>query len=262
MMHTLGKIGFQQSYTYFTWRNAKWELEEYLTRARRRGRRLHAARTSSSTPPTSSRRTCSTAARPAFEAPGGAGRDCCRRPAASTPATSSSSTWPGPGARSTSTTRSTSTRTGDWADYEPGGAKEGQSLAPYLTRLNEIRRAHPALHWLRNLRFHHADDDEHHRASPSAAPCRRTATTRSSSSRTSTRTATRETTGAPGHARARPGLGRAFSAHDLVTGESWHWGEHNYVRLGPARRTRRTSSSVRRHLSACDAGLRPVAARR
>jgi starch synthase (maltosyl-transferring) len=30
MMHTLGKIGFTQSYTYFTWRTAKWELTEYL----------------------------------------------------------------------------------------------------------------------------------------------------------------------------------------------------------------------------------------
>lgn len=31
MMHMLGKVGFQLSYTYFTWRNEKWELEEYLT---------------------------------------------------------------------------------------------------------------------------------------------------------------------------------------------------------------------------------------
>jgi len=31
MMHALGKAGFQQSYTYFTWRNEKQELEEYLT---------------------------------------------------------------------------------------------------------------------------------------------------------------------------------------------------------------------------------------
>ena len=30
MMHALGKVGFHQSYTYFTWRNSKEELEEYL----------------------------------------------------------------------------------------------------------------------------------------------------------------------------------------------------------------------------------------
>src|ERR1700758_4674891 len=31
MMKALAKGGFTQSYTYFTWRNTKWELTEYLT---------------------------------------------------------------------------------------------------------------------------------------------------------------------------------------------------------------------------------------
>src|SRR5215469_274457 len=31
MMRALAKAGFSQSYTYFTWRNTKWELSEYLT---------------------------------------------------------------------------------------------------------------------------------------------------------------------------------------------------------------------------------------
>ncbi len=30
IMHRLAKVGFTQSYTYFTWRTAKWELEQYL----------------------------------------------------------------------------------------------------------------------------------------------------------------------------------------------------------------------------------------
>ena len=42
MMHTLAKIGFHQSYTYFTWRNGAQELEEYMRRAVRGGGRLHA----------------------------------------------------------------------------------------------------------------------------------------------------------------------------------------------------------------------------
>ncbi len=29
VMHRLAKVGFSQSYTYFTWRNSKWELTEY-----------------------------------------------------------------------------------------------------------------------------------------------------------------------------------------------------------------------------------------
>jgi starch synthase (maltosyl-transferring) len=31
VMQRLAKLGFTQSYTYFTWRNSKWELTEYLT---------------------------------------------------------------------------------------------------------------------------------------------------------------------------------------------------------------------------------------
>lgn len=31
LMHRLAKLGFTQSYTYFTWRRTKWELMEYLT---------------------------------------------------------------------------------------------------------------------------------------------------------------------------------------------------------------------------------------
>jgi len=31
VMKRLAKVGFSQSYSYFTWRNQKWEIEEYLT---------------------------------------------------------------------------------------------------------------------------------------------------------------------------------------------------------------------------------------
>jgi starch synthase (maltosyl-transferring) len=31
VMYRLAKLGFSQSYTYFAWRNTKWELEQYLT---------------------------------------------------------------------------------------------------------------------------------------------------------------------------------------------------------------------------------------
>ena len=46
-----------------------------------------------------------------------------------------------------------------WYLYEPGGPLESRSLAWYLKRLNDIRSWHPALRWLRNLRFHAADDE-------------------------------------------------------------------------------------------------------
>ena len=42
MMHTLAKIGFRQSYTYFTWKNSQARARRVLLRAARR-RRVHAA---------------------------------------------------------------------------------------------------------------------------------------------------------------------------------------------------------------------------
>ena len=31
VMRHLAKIGFSQSYTYFTWKNSRWELSEYVS---------------------------------------------------------------------------------------------------------------------------------------------------------------------------------------------------------------------------------------
>src|ERR1041384_921646 len=42
----------------------------------------------------------------------------------------------------------------DWAAAETGS----RSLAPFITRLNAVRRENPALHWLRNLHFHEIDN--------------------------------------------------------------------------------------------------------
>ena len=43
-------------------------------------------------------------------------------------------------------------------DYE-GALARGESLEPWLGKLNSIRRAHPALQQLRNIHFHHVDND-------------------------------------------------------------------------------------------------------
>ena len=43
----------------------------------------------------------------------------------------------------------------DW----DAAAESGRTLAPYLTRLNEIRRAHPALGDLQNLTVHQSTDN-------------------------------------------------------------------------------------------------------
>jgi starch synthase (maltosyl-transferring) len=36
--------------------------------------------------------------------------------------------------------------------------ERADSMAPFITKVNEIRRRHPAFRWLRNIRFHHSDD--------------------------------------------------------------------------------------------------------
>ena len=52
-------------------------------------------------------------------------------------------------------------------DWDAADA-EGRTLAPYLTRLNEIRRRHPALQQLRNLTVHSSEDDSIDRLSASS----------------------------------------------------------------------------------------------
>ena len=59
-MTTLAKIGFSQSYTYFTWKNTKYELAEFLHQQLEWSPTT--GPTSSRTRPTSSTSTCSTAA--------------------------------------------------------------------------------------------------------------------------------------------------------------------------------------------------------
>ena len=106
MMHGLGKVGFTQSYTYFTWRTTAGEMREYCEELVASADHMrpnfwpntpgHPARDAAERRPAD------------VQDPGGTGQHCCPRPGACTPATSCSSTWPGRAPRSTSTTRSTS----------------------------------------------------------------------------------------------------------------------------------------------------------
>ena len=67
VMEHLARIGFSQSYTYFTWRTTKWELETYLDRAdRARTPPPTSGPTCGRTRPTSSPRSCQTGGRAAF----------------------------------------------------------------------------------------------------------------------------------------------------------------------------------------------------
>src|SRR4051794_37611458 len=111
----------------------------------------------------------------------------------------------------------------DWEAAE----REGRTLTPLLTRLNAIRRAHPALQQLRNLRWHHADnkqilayskkdDDDCVLVVVNLDPH-----------------AVREATVHVDMAALGLDPGESFTVHDELSGATWTWGEHNYVRLDP-----------------------------
>jgi starch synthase (maltosyl-transferring) len=128
-------------------------------------------------------------------------------------------------------------------DYEAALA-EGRSLEPWLRKLNTIRRTHPALQQMRTLRFHHVDNGAliaYSKQDPETGDTVVTVVNLD-----------------PGAAQEGtiwldlPSLGFDWSerliAHDEVTGETWDWGQANYVRLEPWRAVAHVVS-VRRRLS-------------
>ncbi len=117
----------------------------------------------------------------------------------------------------------------DWA----GAEARGDSLAPFLTRLNEIRRAHPALRQLRNLSVHWSDDDailvysKHLDAALSPTGRADTIIVVANVDPHSVRqTMVHLDTRVWG---VEPGA--PFEVEDLVTGARWTWTDHNFVRL-------------------------------
>ena len=141
----------RQSYTYFTWRNFKQELIDYLTELtqRRDGGVLPGTllREHARHPAAHPR---SRAVRPR-SACGSRWRRPCRPSTGSTAGTSSARTPPSRAPRSTWTQRSTRSR-------RATGTRPATS-ATYVARINRIRRENRALHEYRNLVFYESDDE-------------------------------------------------------------------------------------------------------
>jgi starch synthase (maltosyl-transferring) len=229
MMHMLAKAGFQQSYTYYAWRNSAWELREYSTEL---AGDAAAYMRPSFWPTTHDILT-------PFMQYGGPTAWKLRAALAAT-LVPTYGIYAGyelmesvarPGVEEQIDNEKYEYKDRRWADYEPGGAKAGLSLAPYLTRLNEIRRGHPCLHWLRNLRFHGADDENVLVFSKSRIVDGRRDTIVVVANVDPH--ATRETTIHLDMAALGLEWGATMPVHDLVTDAWWDWKEHNFVRLGP-----------------------------
>ncbi|MEO6825822.1 MAG: alpha-1,4-glucan--maltose-1-phosphate maltosyltransferase [Microbacteriaceae bacterium] len=152
LMNTLGMVGFQQSYTYFTWRNTREELEEFLDGLAHGSAAYFRPNLFVNTPDILTEY-LQFGGPPAFKI----------RAAIAATGAPSWGVYSGfelfenvarPGAEEYIDNEKYEYRPRDYA----GAAELGQSLAPYLTMLNRLRREHPALRQLRNLDIHSSED--------------------------------------------------------------------------------------------------------
>ncbi|MBU8548007.1 alpha-1,4-glucan--maltose-1-phosphate maltosyltransferase [Streptomyces sp. Babs14] len=224
MMHTLAQIGFQQSYTYFTWRNTKQELTEYLTELTGDAASymrpnffantpdiLHAYLQHGGRPAFEVRAVLAATLSPAWGIY--SGYELCEN----TPLREGSEEY--------LDSEKYQLKPRDWAT----AAREGTTIAPLITRLNTIRRAHPALHRLRNLRFHHTDNDAVIAYSKREGSDVVLVVANLDPHHTQEATISLD----------MPQLGLDWHAsvpvHDELKDETYHWGRTNYVRLEPGR---------------------------
>ena len=226
MMHQLGKSGFQQSYTYFTWRNTKAELEAYLNELAHQTADYFRPNFWVSTPDILTEY---------LQFGGPAGHKIRAMIAAM--AGPSWGMYAGyelvevvarPGAEEHIDSEKYEYKPRDWKAAE----KSGRSIAPFITRLNEIRNENPAVRQLRNLEVHYSDDasilvfskhlDAAHTADGKPEIIIVVVNTDPHSAR--------ETT-------VHIDVGRAgihadeFEVTDLFTGKSFDWTAHNFVRI-------------------------------
>jgi len=261
MMHTLAKIGFQQSYTYFTWRNSKEELTEYMLELSGPAAAfmrpnffantpdiLHAYLQHGGPPAFRIRAVLAAMLSPSWGIY--SGYELCEN----TPLR--------PGSEEYLDSEKYQYRPRDWAT----AARDGLGIAPFITHLNRIRKSHLALHWLRNLRFHYVDQPQlmcfskrlsgRERSAAwtgaGGAVTAGTVTGRSSvqaASLAGDQDAVSDTVLVvvnldPHQAREAtvwldmPALGmdwhEEFTVMDELSGKSFRWGRANYVRLDPA----------------------------
>lgn len=229
MMQTLAKVGFQQSYSYFTWRNTKAELTEFLTSVSQDTAHFMRPNLFVNTPDILT----------AYLQFGGPAAFKIRASIAATAAP----LWgmyagfelfesvARPGAEENIDSEKFEYKDRDWAAAD----KNGTTLAPYITQLNAIRAAHPALGQLRNIAFHRTDDDAilcYSKHLSGEFTRSGTADTIIVVANTDPH-AIRETTV---HL-DMPSLDMAWDdecvVRDLITNQTYDWRVNNYVRLDP-----------------------------
>jgi starch synthase (maltosyl-transferring) len=150
MMRALAKAGFSQSYTYFTWRNFKWELEEYFTELTQGPMKEYYRGNLFPNTPDINPEFLQTGGRPAF---------IIRAVLAATLSSvygiysgfELCEATPLPGREEYMDSEKYQLRAWDWD--RPGNIRD------LITRLNQIRRENTALQEYDNLRFHLTDSE-------------------------------------------------------------------------------------------------------
>ncbi|MCS0634153.1 alpha-1,4-glucan--maltose-1-phosphate maltosyltransferase [Streptomyces sp. LP05-1] len=223
MMRTLAAVGFQQSYTYFTWRNSKQELTEYVTE-------LTGDDSAAVMRPNFFVNTPDILH--AFLQHGGRGAFASRAVLAAT----LSPTWGvyagyelcentplRPGSEEYLDSEKYQLRPRDWESAE----REGRTITPLITALNRVRRRNAALRQLRHTHFHHADNDAVIAYSKRSGSNIVLVVVNLDPHHTQEATVSLD----------MPELGLDWHEHvpvrDELTGETYHWGRANYVRLDP-----------------------------
>ncbi|MEE4494670.1 alpha-1,4-glucan--maltose-1-phosphate maltosyltransferase [Streptomyces sp. BE230] len=222
MMRTLAAVGFQQSYTYFTWRNTRQEITEYVTELSGESASVMRPNFFVNTPDILPGH-LQEGGRPAFEARAVlaatlspswgvyAGYELCEN----TPVRNGSEEY--------LDSEKYEIRPRDWEAAE----REGRSLAPLITALNRIRRRHPALQQLRDVHFHSSDNDALIVYSKRSGSNIVLTVVNLDPHHTQEATVSLD----------MPQLGlerhESVPVRDELTGHSYHWGRTFYVRLEP-----------------------------
>lgn len=222
MMHALGKAGFHQSYTYFTWRTSKSELTEYGREVAQLTSAFFRPNFWVNTPDIN----------PFHLQSGNPAMFALRAVLAST-LTPSWGMYAGyeiyehrafkEGGEEYLDSEKYEIKIRDW----DGAAKKGLTLAPFITQLNAIRKANPALQQLRNLVFHNTESEA----------------IIAYSKREGKNLILVVVNLDPSFAQGTIvhwdmnalGLEGTFAVKDLLDGKSFDWSEHQFIHLDPTR---------------------------
>ena len=151
MMKSLAKMGYTQSYTYFTWRNSKWDITQYLTELTQTEMKYYFRANFFPNTPDILPTFLQTGGRPAF----------LIRAVLATTLTTVYGIYSGfelcenvpvPGKEEYLNSEKYQFKERDW--NAPGNIKD------YITKLNKIRNQNRALHEYENLRFHTVENEQ------------------------------------------------------------------------------------------------------